>query len=152
MDQNEVLKDNSAVRDEKNRIRKAQRQSKLLDVKKLMKDPFTLTVILLITLFLLLFVVYPLLNLFVGAFSKSVKVGTVDGIAVREDQFSFENFTYIFSKIYFGDAIKNSMIIGLIVALPLTTLCLSYYKRFILMDEDLASPSLPEQSGEKGKA
>ena len=42
--------------------------------------------------------------------------------------------------------------IGLIVALPLTTLCLSYYKRFILMDEDLASPSLPEQSGETGKA
>ena len=115
MDQNEVLKDNSAVRDEKNRIRKAQRQSKLLDVKKLMKEPFTLTVILLITLFLLLFVVYPLLNLFVGAFSKSVKVGTVDGIAVREYHFSFENFTYIFSKIYFGDAIKNSMIIGLIV-------------------------------------
>ena len=120
MDQNEVLKDNSAVRDEKNRIRKAQRQSKLLDVKKLMKEPFTLTVILLITLFLLLFVVYPLLNLFVGAFSKSVKVGTVDGIAVREDQFSFENFTYIFSKIYFGDAIKNSMKIGLIVAFGAT--------------------------------
>ena len=42
--------------------------------------------------------------------------------------------------------------IGLIVALPLTTLCLSYYKRFILMDEDLASPSVPEQSGEKGNA
>ena len=42
--------------------------------------------------------------------------------------------------------------IGLIIALPLTTLCLSYYKRFILMDEDLASPSLPEQSGETGKA
>ena len=120
MDQNEVLKDNSAVRDEKNRIRKAQRQSKLLDVKKLMKEPFTLTVILLITLFLLLFVVYPLLNLFVGAFSKSVKVGTVDGFAIREDQFSFENFTYIFSKIYYGDAIKNSMIIGLIVAFGAT--------------------------------
>ena len=28
--------------------------------------------------------------------------------------------------------------IGLIIALPLTTLCLSYYKRFILMEEEIA--------------
>lgn len=31
--------------------------------------------------------------------------------------------------------------IGLIIALPLTTLCLSYYKRFILMEEEIASPA-----------
>lgn len=30
--------------------------------------------------------------------------------------------------------------IGLIIALPLTTLCLSYYKRFILTDEDIVPP------------
>ena len=30
--------------------------------------------------------------------------------------------------------------IGLIIALPLTTLCLSYYKRFILMEEDTTPP------------
>lgn len=30
--------------------------------------------------------------------------------------------------------------IGLIIALPLTTLCLSYYKRFILMEEDTIPP------------
>lgn len=30
--------------------------------------------------------------------------------------------------------------IGLIIALPLTTLCLSYYKRFILMEEDVTLP------------
>lgn len=31
--------------------------------------------------------------------------------------------------------------IGLIIALPLTTLCLSYYKRFILLEEDIIPPS-----------
>ncbi len=31
--------------------------------------------------------------------------------------------------------------IGLIVALPLTTLCLSYYKRFILMEEEITLPN-----------
>lgn len=30
--------------------------------------------------------------------------------------------------------------IGLIIALPLTTLCLSYYKRFILLEEDIIAP------------
>lgn len=34
--------------------------------------------------------------------------------------------------------------IGLIIALPLTTLFLSYYKRFILMEEDLVISSKPE--------
>lgn len=34
--------------------------------------------------------------------------------------------------------------IGLIIALPLTTLFLSYYKRFILTEEDLVVPSKPE--------
>lgn len=32
--------------------------------------------------------------------------------------------------------------IGLIIALPLTTLCLSYYKRFILLEEDIIAPPL----------
>lgn len=36
--------------------------------------------------------------------------------------------------------------IGLIIALPLTTLFLSYYKRFILMEEDLIVPSNAEFS------
>lgn len=43
--------------------------------------------------------------------------------------------------------------IGLIIALPLTTLCLSYYKRFILLEEDIiASPPAdiqPEKKTEK---
>lgn len=43
--------------------------------------------------------------------------------------------------------------IGLIIALPLTTLCLSYYKRFILLEEDIiASPPAdiqPEKKKEK---
>lgn len=38
--------------------------------------------------------------------------------------------------------------IGLIIALPLTTLCLSYYKRFVLSEEEPPLDSVPE----KGKA
>ena len=36
--------------------------------------------------------------------------------------------------------------IGLIIALPLTTLFLSYYKRFILMENDLSIPKKPDNS------
>ena len=43
--------------------------------------------------------------------------------------------------------------IGLIIALPLTTLCLSYYKRFILLEEDIIAPPpadiQPEEKKEK---
>jgi len=39
--------------------------------------------------------------------------------------------------------------IGLIVALPLTTLCLSYYKRFILMEETKKPPEGLQQQTEK---
>lgn len=40
--------------------------------------------------------------------------------------------------------------IGLIIALPLTTLCLSYYKRFILMEEDtIPSPPTDNQPSEE---
>lgn len=43
--------------------------------------------------------------------------------------------------------------IGLIIALPLTTLCLSYYKRFILQEEDIIAPPpadiQPEKKTEK---
>ncbi|WP_288738147.1 AI-2E family transporter [uncultured Parabacteroides sp.] len=43
--------------------------------------------------------------------------------------------------------------IGLIIALPLTTLCLSYYKRFILLEEDIIAPPpadiQPEKKTEK---
>ena len=36
--------------------------------------------------------------------------------------------------------------IGLIIALPLTTLCLSYYKRFILQEDNEISPTPPPPS------
>lgn len=42
--------------------------------------------------------------------------------------------------------------IGLIIALPITTLCLSYYKRFILLEEDIISPTstdVPPKEEEK---
>lgn len=39
--------------------------------------------------------------------------------------------------------------IGLIIALPLTTLCLSYYKRFILMEEDNMPPTSTDIQKEK---
>lgn len=41
--------------------------------------------------------------------------------------------------------------IGLIIALPLTTLCLSYYKRFILMEEEDTSSSPPHNPLPEGK-
>ena len=42
-------------------------------------------------------------------------------------------------------------IIGLIIALPLTTLCLSYYKRFILLEEDIIAPPPADIQPEKKK-
>jgi len=41
--------------------------------------------------------------------------------------------------------------IGLIIALPLTTLCLSYYKRFILLEEDIIAPPSADIQPEKKK-
>ena len=41
--------------------------------------------------------------------------------------------------------------IGLIIALPLTTLCLSYYKRFILLEEDIIAPPPADIQQEKKK-
>lgn len=41
--------------------------------------------------------------------------------------------------------------IGLIIALPLTTLCLSYYKRFILMEEEIIPPIKTDIQPEKEK-
>ena len=41
--------------------------------------------------------------------------------------------------------------IGLIIALPLTTLCLSYYKRFILLEEDIIAPTPADIQPEKKK-
>lgn len=41
--------------------------------------------------------------------------------------------------------------IGLIIALPLTTLCLSYYKRFILMEDEIIPPISTDIQPEKEK-
>ena len=41
--------------------------------------------------------------------------------------------------------------VGLIVALPLTTLCLSYYKRFILMEEDEKEEEKKEDESPPGQ-
>lgn len=41
--------------------------------------------------------------------------------------------------------------IGLIIALPLTTLCLSYYKRFILMEDEIIPPITTDIQPEKEK-
>ena len=41
--------------------------------------------------------------------------------------------------------------IGLIIALPLTTLCLSYHKRFILLEEDIIAPPPADIQPEKKK-
>ena len=41
--------------------------------------------------------------------------------------------------------------IGLIIALPLTTLCVSYYKRFILLEEDIIAPPPADIQPEKKK-
>ena len=109
--------------EKQNRIRakKAQRQSRMLDIKKLMKEPFTITMILLISVFLLLFVVYPLLSVFVNGFTINKKIGVdEDDLPIITSVFSMDNFPYIFSHWKFGDAIKNSMIIGLIVAFGAT--------------------------------
>jgi len=39
--------------------------------------------------------------------------------------------------------------VGLIIALPMTTLCLSYYKRFILMEKEEEETNEPVSKGEK---
>lgn len=109
--------------EKQNRIRakKAQRQSRMLDIKKLMKEPFTITMILLIFVFLLLFVVYPLLSVFVNGFTINKKIGVdEEELPIITSVFSMSNFPYIFQNWAFGNAIKNSMIIGLIVALGAT--------------------------------
>lgn len=114
------LEEKQIKRENARRARKLQAQSKLLDTKKLMKEPFTLTAILLIIIFLLFFVVYPLVTVFTNGFTQSIKTGTVDGINVYGNKFTFENFAYIFQKMFFGEAIMNSMIIGLSVAFGAT--------------------------------
>lgn len=108
-------------RQNKIRARKAQRQSKILDTKKLMKEPFTVTMILLLTIFLFFFVVYPLLSVFSNGFTIHKKIGVnEDDIPIYGLVLSGANFPYIFSKLSFGESIKNSLIIGLVVALGAT--------------------------------
>lgn len=95
----------------------AKRQAKRLDTKKLLKEPFTITVILLLIIFLFFFVAYPLLNLFANGFSISKKLGVTDeGLPIRGDVFSLDSFIYIFQNLFYSQAIKNSLIIGLVVA------------------------------------
>lgn len=103
------------------RARQGQRHARLLDTWKLLKEPFTITVILLLIVFLFLFVVYPLLILFTNGFTIPKKIGEVDGAAIRANVFSWDNFTYIFSASEnYGAPMKNSIVIGLIVALGAT--------------------------------
>lgn len=103
------------------RAKKARRQSRILDTKKLFKEPFTITMILLLMVFLFFFVVYPLLSVFQNGFTIHKKIGiNDDGIAIYSLVGSLDNFAYIFEYLGFGDAIKNSLIIGLIVALGAT--------------------------------
>lgn len=116
---------NTLTKEEKrnNRIRtrKAQRQSKLLDTKKLLKEPFTITMIVLLFVFLFFFVVYPLMSVFVNGFTINKKMGTdEEGMPIYNAVFSLSNFPYIFSMLSYGDAIKNSIIIGLLVAFGAT--------------------------------
>lgn len=103
------------------RAKKAQRQSRLLDTKKLFKEPFTITMILLLMVFLFFFVVYPLLAVFVNGFTIHKKVGVdADDIPIYNSIFSLSNFPYIFQNLSYSESIKNSMIIGLIVAFGAT--------------------------------
>ncbi len=112
-----MFKNNTMTKEERRLMKNAHRQSKKLDTKKLFKEPFTITVILLLVIFLFFFVVYPLLNLFSNGFSVLQKIGVdEDGLPIRANTFSFENFTYIFQKLFFSEAIKNSLLIGLLVA------------------------------------
>jgi iron(III) transport system permease protein len=106
-----VIDEKQQLKENRRRAKQSQRQSRILDTKKLLKEPFTVMSILLLFVFLFFFVAYPLLILFANGFtiSKKMDVG-------RANVFSWDNFGYIFNQLYFGEAIKNSLIIGLLVA------------------------------------
>lgn len=113
--------DKTIEKENKRRERASKRQARRLDTKKLMKEPFTLTAILLLFIFLFFFVVYPLLILFSNGFTISKLIGyDAEGIQIRGNVFSFDNFHSIFDDLLYGEAIKNSLIIALIVAFGAT--------------------------------
>lgn len=88
-------------------------QAFVSDIKKFFKDPITVLVILGTIFFLLMFTVYPLIIIFREGFLR--KYGGETIITGYE-------FNYIFDKLSYGDAIKNSLIIAVAVATGATLL------------------------------
>lgn len=86
-------------------------QAKKTEIKKFFKDPVTVVAIIGLLFFLLMFTVYPLLILLKDAFVR--RYGGVD-------QTTAYQFTYIFSTLNYQSSIKNSLVIGLVVALGAT--------------------------------
>ena len=101
-------------KENRKRARKSRRQGKILDAKKLRKEPFTITIILVLTVILLLFVIYPLVMVLAKAFATRSKI-VVDGEKVFVDVFSLNAFRYLVTDQYWRPRL-NSLIIGLIVA------------------------------------
>lgn len=102
-------------KENRKRALKSRRQSRRLDAKKLRKEPFTITIILLLTVILLLFVVYPLVMVLANAFMSQKKIGRVEGVKVYKYIFSLEPFKYLVTDRYWRPRL-NSRIIGFIVA------------------------------------
>ena len=86
-------------------------QARIIEIKKFFKDPITIVAIAGIIFFLLLFTIYPLIILLKDAFVR--RYGGVD-------QTTTYQFSYIFSTLNYQVSIKNSLIIGLVVALGAT--------------------------------
>jgi iron(III) transport system permease protein len=84
------------------------KQSRNLRFKKYLADPITIVTTIAIFLFLLLFVLYPLVILL------------KDGFATKYKPYTFDSFVYIFKSMNFGVPILTSVIIGLAVALGAT--------------------------------
>lgn len=83
---------------------KTSKQARMIARKKFWADPLTIVTALLLFVFLILFVLYPLLIIL------------KDGLATYYKPFTFDSFIYIFENLNFGAPIVHSVLIGLAVA------------------------------------
>lgn len=88
-------------------------QARKTEIKKFFKDPFVVVAVAGLIFFLLMFTVYPLLILLKDAFVR--RYGGVDVTTGYQ-------FSYIFSTLNYQNSIKNSLVIGLVVAFGATAL------------------------------
>ena len=102
----------------------ASSQGAALDRKKLMADPIMMTTIVLLIAFLTLFILYPLAILLVDSLYGS------NGL-------SLETFTRIFQMRTFRHAIKNTLLVGIVVGVlsTLIGLLFAYVEVYVRMQK-----------------